>query len=611
MGRVQITDPFVVSLFDEEEDEEPNARHPIAEDYLADSRDAIASLEGATAPALPDVTQASESPAPLPADLSFAQMSPEQRQQFFASVQPGASPRAQASSPSLHGRNARYLPQMDVQAPARDQMAMERRSNTNPYQPPERTRPGTSTTPPASPGGRLRAALPAPNGTLQAFSPEHGEIERLLGEVRRRRGTVRDRQGIAAGINTILDAVLGEAARARGATRRPNGAAASALHAAIERGVDPEQPIREHGLRQQIQRGAQQSARETENADPQSERNRRMRAALQQQLGQPIPETLTLADVETRGIYEAMAEHASRERAARSTAEERARLEAQRAEHRTVDREDRQAFAAGEQDERLAAQQRLAQLRRRSRGGGGGGPGRVVAGMSPEDQEQTYADLHAEGGGDSDAARRAWRMLDPRRRQTALVQALGAERTAARAEGAQAQRAEQADLRRTSEYHNRLEATGIPRGEAALSQAERLMRGASDGDVRAALAAMGSPNRIAALGGNAARIAQAVQAVANVELKNQSGAAVSDQEFARFQAAAGQGSLSADALRAGMASLRRLLNAQRANLDAGYRDVVETEQRRASGPRRFRWRGRIITQRDPNAPVPEGAEPIP
>lgn len=338
------------------------------------------------------------------------------------------------------------------------------------------------------------------------------------------------------------------------------------------------------------QRGAQQRQRAgdaeeeraaAERRDPNSQRNQTLRQLASQRLGVPVPDSLTEDDVASLGLINGIA--AARDRDAQTRL-----LEAGRNNRNDADNAQDTTEAAArremEQQRIEIARQRLdltrQRLERRSGRGGGRSPSDA---LSPEEQAQTYVDAQVAAGGNAENARRAWAMLDGRHRQNALVQALAGERTATRAGERQGQQEEARDLTRGTNYHRALEQAGIPRGEAALSHAEGLLRSASDGVVREALLAVNNPDRMAALSGaggehaQAAQLAQAIQAISNVELKNQSGAAVSDQEFSRFQAAAGSGSLSAALMRSGIAALRRMLDAQRRNIDAGYSDVVGRE----------------------------------
>lgn len=144
------------------------------------------------------------------------------------------------------------------------------------------------------------------------------------------------------------------------------------------------------------ERGAQRRAEEDRAADarqralredPTSESNRRYRQALAARLpDMQIPETLTINDTETRGLFEGLATARDRENQLRLQGQQRESLTQQQIEARDrarederewrdLNREDTQAFQAEEHGLDRRSREHIAELRRRVRSGGSGGNG--------------------------------------------------------------------------------------------------------------------------------------------------------------------------------------------------------------------------------------------
>lgn len=154
-------------------------------------------------------------------------------------------------------------------------------------------------------------------------------------------------------------------------------------------------------------------------------------------------------------------------------------------------------------------------------------------------------------------------------------------------------------------------AANIPEVLSMMRPAEQAIQGASDGEIREAVGIIngGTLTREVLRGASprAAAIAQSVMQLSNVELRRVSGAAVSDQEFERFKQGIGTNSLSPDVLRRGLAAMRRNVEANARQIDAGFPGISDYVQRqreeaRGGGQRRqgggsrvrVRYQGRVL-----------------
>jgi hypothetical protein len=113
-----------------------------------------------------------------------------------------------------------------------------------------------------------------------------------------------------------------------------------------------------------------------------------------------------------------------------------------------------------------------------------------------------------------------------------------------------------------------------------LDAIEGSMRGLSDNEIRAAIAGMKDPRLLAGLwetNPRAAQFAQEVSGFSNIQLKDRSGAAVTNPEFDRWRMELGSGSLiTAQALRHGLTMARRSLTARQ--------QAAQARPRPARGP---------------------------
>lgn len=144
--------------------------------------------------------------------------------------------------------------------------------------------------------------------------------------------------------------------------------------------------------------------------------------------------------------------------------------------------------------------------------------------------------------------------------------------SAARLEGVQQQRDQSNDFarqRQATALASSLEKSGVPQADQILSQIEGIMGKYKPGDLPGYGRVQGLlPN--AMLPEDAQQLRQAVAALANVQLKQRSGAAVTDQEMNRFKQELGtSAAVPEDRLRQGIASMRKLVESQKRNYAAG------------------------------------------
>lgn len=137
---------------------------------------------------------------------------------------------------------------------------------------------------------------------------------------------------------------------------------------------------------------------------------------------------------------------------------------------------------------------------------------------------------------------------------------------------AQGQREQQNDFqlqRQATALGTQIAKAGIPQADQTLGEIEGLMQKYPKGD----LPGYGPVQSLlpsAALSQDGQQLRQAVQGLANVQLKQRSGAAVTDQEFNRFKLELGSGALmSEDRIRQGIAHFRDLLESEKKNFAAG------------------------------------------
>ncbi len=277
----------------------------------------------------------------------------------------------------------------------------------------------------------------------------------------------------------------------------------------------------------------------------------------------------------------------------------------QRNVHSTAATENAQQFTAQQNEAERALRLQVAQLQRH-RGGGGGGAG---SGARRAAQVEALVSAAAARGEDADAARALVSTLSPRALEQRAAGLVGAVTS-----GNGDQAAERANLTRISQYHARLDSVGVTAAEAALDEVEASLEGLRDSDIQQAIAAMnaGEGRAESALAllteanPRAGRFAQAVSGLQNAQLRLQSGAAVSGQEFTRYRTGLGSGSMiSAAPIRNGLQVVRRAVQRDRQNVDAGYPDVVEWE-RTGSRPTTTPRLGGPRGQGAPAAALPAG-----
>lgn len=261
------------------------------------------------------------------------------------------------------------------------------------------------------------------------------------------------------------------------------------------------------------------------------------------------------------------------------------------------DREDTQAHQLQLEEMRANSRRELAELvrqRRAGRGGGGGGGGN--AGL----RDIVMRGLMAGGMEEPDAAA----LVSGMNARTLQAQANTFSGAVLRGAAEGGERAQNRNIDRATRYAR--ETADVAEVEQRVGSVQRLLQGASDGDVREAIGAMQlGETAIAALvesNPRAGQLAMAVSGLQNAQLRIQSGAAVSNQEFSRFRTALGTGSvLSANAMRYGVQATAAAMQAQRQQFDTAYRDIIEWEAA-----------GRPAPQRNINLPgAGGGAQPAP
>lgn len=126
------------------------------------------------------------------------------------------------------------------------------------------------------------------------------------------------------------------------------------------------------------------------------------------------------------------------------------------------------------------------------------------------------------------------------------------------------------DARMQAKLAHDLDTTGITTLRSRLDAADAALAGASDQEIQAAIGVMTHPTALAVAPARVQRIAQSITAIQNAQLRNVSGAAVTDQELERFRAEMGTGSmLSAGPVRRALHGLRAMTDAREAALRAG------------------------------------------
>lgn len=306
---------------------------------------------------------------------------------------------------------------------------------------------------------------------------------------------------------------------------------------------------------------------------------------------------ISAEDISRNGVMQAFI--LAQQRAQNTSRAQGERVEGQLAvqddsqEFRGEDREDTQAHQLQVEEMRATSRRELAELARRHRSGGGGGGGGGQAGLRTIVQRG----LMAGGMEEADAAA----LVSGMSGRTLQSQANTFSGAVLRGAAEGGERAQNRNIDRAARYAR--ETADVAEVEQRVGAVQRLLQGANDSDVREAIGAIQlGETAIAALvesNPRAGQLAMSVSGLQNAQLRIQSGAAVSNQEFSRFRTALGSGSvLSANALRYGIQSTAEAMRAQRQQFDTAYRDVIEWEAA-----------GRPRPSRDINLPGGPGAQP--
>lgn len=125
-----------------------------------------------------------------------------------------------------------------------------------------------------------------------------------------------------------------------------------------------------------------------------------------------------------------------------------------------------------------------------------------------------------------------------------------------------------------TKFSTQLEHTGIPQADQTLSTIEGIMSKYPSGK----LPGYGRVEGLlpsSALNADGQQLRQAVSQLANINLKQRSGAAVTAQEYSRFKNELGNSTfMPEDRIRQGVAQMRSLVEAQKKNAQAGVSDEV-------------------------------------
>lgn len=368
------------------------------------------------------------------------------------------------------------------------------------------------------------------------------------------------------------------------------------------------------------QRGAQErrlSAEAASERDPSSQRSREAQDALiaavrsygpGSAIGQSLTEerirTMSANSIDRNRVLQTMLQNAGRVQVQGMRGDAASGLQAQRAADQSALEEQR----SGNAQEAIRLRD---ELRRARRAGGGGGPGARVGELVGRQRELVAQD-RLERGLDQDiesarafASALSSEQLDRTVGDMARSQPRNEMITTRQAEG-RAEVAERQMTGRQWQLAQRLQSSGLGQSRVAAGSALEALGTTGDADTMAAIAMLNSPTGTTAIGSlnpAARRVAQSVQRVVNIVLQRRSGAAVTDQEMARFAREAGVTQLSRQGLIEGIQGVSDLIEADIGTLERGAGVTPEQSPAPQRQPRRQprpnREPGQIREFRDP------------
>lgn len=276
---------------------------------------------------------------------------------------------------------------------------------------------------------------------------------------------------------------------------------------------------------------------------------------------------------------------------------ERARAQAEREAQRALelgDRDEERTYNAGRSDIEHERALELARVKRGARGGAAGGGG--APGVDPLERAREALDQHYGGELPAHVQGRleVAASLPPKERAREAARILSdAGAVQLRDEMREERAAAAADARRdtnTQKYAAALDKSGIPAGLTTLQRARKAIaeaKRANGGEIFVGTdeAVRRGPAWASGMASDGAQaVMSAVQELQNLQIKDQSGSAVTDSEMARVNKALGTGAMSNEAaLERYLAAVEEALATDQANWDRGFGpDVVEAYRGRGS-----------------------------